>query len=182
MSILRQIFGKNRQATHPLAGRAENSISDRGNNRWNGRFAHAERLGQITRYDMHGDFRSVSHACDFIIGKSALLGGASAKSDLAFQRRGNAPDDSAFHLLLDTNRVNNEAAINGGNNAFHADVAFLIDSHIGHIRDVSMTEVSVASHPAAATFWNGPGPSRTYHEQFQERVANAGDQSWWIRP
>jgi len=57
-------------------------------------------------------------------------------------------------LLLDANRVNNKAAINGSDNPLNVDVIFLIDRDIDNIGDVCASGVRVARNSATVALAN----------------------------
>src|SRR5207248_8984705 len=77
-----------------------------------------------------------------------LLRRAVLKSNVSLQRGGDAPDDSSFDLLLDTDRIDDQPAIDRGHHAFHFDVAASVHRDIDNVGDVRPAIVSVAGHTA----------------------------------
>src|SRR5580704_4104759 len=102
------MFRTHRKAADTFAGcgknRVRNGRSD-GRDRW---FSHSKRFGGIGWDDVDFNRGRVAHPSDGEIGIGALLRRTTTKGDLAFQGGGNTPDDSTFHLLLNTNGVDDD--------------------------------------------------------------------------
>lgn len=150
-------LGTDRQLADALSGSGEDGIGDCRDDRRHWRLAQTERFRGVAIDDVNFDRRRVAHASNGEVGKGALLGGDPAKSDLAFERGGDAPNDATFHLLLDSNGIDDSTAIDRCDNAPELDVVIRIHHEMDDVRDISVTEISIASHAAAMTF---PGSRR----------------------
>src|SRR5262245_864617 len=144
-----QMFWTDGQTANPPTGRGTHRISDRRNHRRYRRLAHTERALRISTDNVNFDRGRVAHSRNRKIGKRALLGSATAKSNLPFQRRRNSPDNSTFDLLLDARGIDYAATINCCNHALHMNVVLLIESNVDDVGNVSVAEISIASHTAS---------------------------------